>query len=193
MYKLSNYYKTQDVWTLFLISAFPLHVWTLLLGFQDISWLAERTNFFDALSVISYGLVFALFESLLLLVVVLLLGLLISTKWGRSLRVGMLGMMVTCLSLISMISQLYYLMGWSFSEQVIEFLTQTNHPLWWVYGVSLAAIFVLFAPSVYILFSKKLLSIWEAIADRLSLLMIMYLLFDLFAVCIVIYRNVSGA
>ena len=74
MYKLSNYYKTQDVWTLFLISAFPLHVWTLLLGFQDISWLAERTNFFDALSVISYGLVFALFESLLLLVVVLLLG-----------------------------------------------------------------------------------------------------------------------
>jgi len=46
---------------LFLISAFPLHVWTLLLAFRDFSWLTERTNLWDAIGVLSYGLIYALF------------------------------------------------------------------------------------------------------------------------------------
>src|SRR3972149_6026554 len=52
---MSKQYSKKGLWTLFLMCAFPLHVWAFILSFMDFSWVAERTNTWDALGVISYG------------------------------------------------------------------------------------------------------------------------------------------
>ena len=64
-------YSKQGLWNLFLICAFPLHVWTIILAFRDFSWVTERTNSWDALGVVSYGLIFALIESVAVFLVAL--------------------------------------------------------------------------------------------------------------------------
>ena len=63
---ITQRYTRQGLWSLFLMCAFPLHAWTLILAFRDISWLTDRTNAWDAVGVTSYGLVFAFVESMVL-------------------------------------------------------------------------------------------------------------------------------
>ena len=70
----ANRYSRQGLGSLFLTCAFPLHFWALLMAFRDISWVAERTNLWDAIGVLGYGLVFALVESILIFLVLALLG-----------------------------------------------------------------------------------------------------------------------
>jgi hypothetical protein len=74
-------YTRQGLWTLFLMCALPLHIWTLILAFRDLPWLTDRTNAWDAWRV-SYGLIFA-WSSVLLFLVFLLLGMLVP-GWARS-------------------------------------------------------------------------------------------------------------
>ena len=66
-------YTRQGLWTLFLMCALPLHIWTLILAFRDLPWLTDRTNAWDAFGVMAYGLIFALAESILLFLVFLVL------------------------------------------------------------------------------------------------------------------------
>src|SRR5512141_1446140 len=71
-------YTRQGLWSLFLMCAFPLHVWALILAFRDVSWVTERTNSWDAVGVVAYGLLFTLVESVLVFGIMTLLGFLIS-------------------------------------------------------------------------------------------------------------------
>lgn len=71
---LKQYYSKQEVWTLFLISAFPIHVWTYILFFWDFSWIEERSGTWNAIGVGAYALVIALIESVFVLLVALVLG-----------------------------------------------------------------------------------------------------------------------
>lgn len=179
---------------LFLISAFPLHVWTLLLAFRDISWLTERTNLWDAIGVLSYGLMYALLESIAIYVLVLLLGFLITPFWSIKQRVAALGLSITLVSLIAIVGQLYYMQGWALSDSFLAFLAQSGHPLRWLYGITIALILlVVVLPVVSVFRSSQTIKIWSEITDRITLLMIMYLPLDFAALCIVVYRNVQGA
>jgi hypothetical protein len=67
---ISKYYQKKGLWLLFSATAFLIHVWAILLIFQDLSWLAERTNMWDAIGVGAYGLVLALVESVFLFLIV---------------------------------------------------------------------------------------------------------------------------
>jgi hypothetical protein len=191
---MSKYYKKTDLWTLFLISAFPLHVWTLLLAFRDISWLTERTNLWDAVGVLSYGLIYALFESVAIYVIILLLGFLITPFWSIKQRVTALGLSITMVSLVAIVGQLYYMQGWTLSDPLIAFLAQTGHPLRWLYGTAIAVILLVVVLPILLVFrSPRTITVWNEITDRISLLMTMYLPLDFAALCIVVYRNVQGA
>jgi hypothetical protein len=97
---MKQYYSKQAFGSLFLMYVFPLHLWTLLLAFRDISWVAERTNFGDAIGVVSYGMVFAFLESLLIFV----------------------------LSLWAMTSQLYGLQAWNNPNTITTLAAGSTHP-----------------------------------------------------------------
>ena len=71
---ITRRYSRQGLWSLFLTCAFPLHFWTLILVFRDISWLTDRTNAWDAIGVASYGMIFAFTESVVIFLVAALLG-----------------------------------------------------------------------------------------------------------------------
>lgn len=188
---LNHRYSKQGLWSLFLMCAFPLHAWTLILVFRDISWMTERTNAWDALGVGSYALIFAFVESLALFIVTALLGFLVSTAWDKERRVALLTILILVLSLWAMLSQLYFLANFQVPDSFISAMAQTARPLRSLYVILLAVIVpTVAAPAWLALRSDKTLRFVNALIERLSLLSAFYLFFDVIGLVIVIIRNI---
>lgn len=186
----NKYYSKQGLWLLFLICALPLHIWTLFLGFRDFDWVTARTNSWDAVGVVSYGLIFTFFESLIIFAITTLLGLLVSKKWDEKKRLALMGTLVIVLSLWSIFNQTYFIRAVQLSEQFISFYIGTGRPLVALYITALLFVSISVAlPTYAILTSSKVeKSILEGF-DRLSTLMIFYLVFDVAALVIILIRN----
>lgn len=175
---------------MFLLCAFPLHLWTLFLAFRDISWLWERTNLFDAIGTLSYALVFAFVESLLVFGITVLAGYLISSRWSEEQRIILLGTFVWVLALWSIFFQYANLQEWNLSAGMLTMIAGSGHPLRNLYILALLIVLPsVIVPSALVLFSEKFFQFLMDLQDRLSLLTMVYLFFDAFALCIVIYRN----
>jgi hypothetical protein len=186
-----NYYSKQGLWSLFLICAFPLHFWTIILIFNDAAWIAKRSTAWDSVGVASYGLVFGFIESWLLFFMTGLLGFLISTKWNEERRVAVMSALVAVLSLWAMIGQLYFFLNTPLPESWVLFFASVGHPLRFLYG----AVFVLVLPTVTIptmllLKFEKPLKFVSAAIEKITLLVTFYLFFDFIGLIILIVRNV---
>ena len=188
---MKKFYSKQDLWSLFLMCAFPLHLWTLLLAFRDVSWVAERTNFADAIGVVSYGMIFAFLESLLLFLFAVLLGMLIPVRWGNGKRLSIISMLVFMLTLWAMISQLYMLQNWGIPRALLAFLVESAHPLRNIFLIAL--VFVTpsaVLPVLMVYRSNKALETISDMIGRISLLTMFYLLLDFMALIVVLFRNI---
>lgn len=187
---MSRRYTRQGLWSLFLMCALPLHVWTMILAFRDLSWVADRTNAWDAVGVLSYGLVFALVESLLVFGVVALLGFLVSGHWAPRWRISLLTVLVLVLSLWAIAEQLYFLLNLSFPTVIVDFLMHTAHPFRVLQAGVVGLVSVTFLlPTVLMLRSGKAIRFVEGLIERLSLLTMFYLVFDVAGLVIVLIRN----
>ncbi|MFN8434532.1 MAG: hypothetical protein U0V18_10945 [Anaerolineales bacterium] len=186
----NKFYSKQGLWTLFLICALPLHIWTLFLGFRDFDWVTARTNSWDAVGVISYGLLFTFFESLIIFATTALLGFLISRKWDEKKRVALLGTLILILSLWSIVNQTYFIRTMQFPEQLSGFYVNTGRPLVALYLTAFLIVSIsVVIPAYAILVSQKVEKIvWEGF-DRFSTLMILYLVFDVISLTIIFIRN----
>ena len=186
-----KHYSKQGLWSLFLVCAFPFHLWTIILAFRDFSWVTERTNSWDAVGVLSYGLIFAFIESVAVFLVTVLLGYLVSKKWSEDRRNALLGNLVMIASLWAMVSYLFFILEVSIPRQTIEFLVNLKHPLRFLYAISLILVgLTVTLPTYFILRSDKLLGFLKGLFERLSLLTLFYLFFDIVGLIIVIIRNV---
>ena len=184
-------YSKQGLWFLFLICAFPLHVWTIILAFRDFSWVTERTNSWDAIGVISYGLIFAFVESIFVFLVAVLLGFFVSKKWNEDRRIALIGLMVLITSLWAVLGYLYFMQNVSFPGETILFMASLAHPLRFLYAVSLALVIpTVVLPAFLVLRSEKFLQGLQGFFERLSLLTQFYLVFDFVGLVIVIIRNI---
>lgn len=184
-------YSKQGLWSLFLMCAFPLHLWTLLLAFRDLSWLTDRTNAWDAAGVASYGVVFAFIESLILFLAFALLGFLIARRWDQETRLALLSVLVLILSLWAIFSQLYFLLNLSFPVPIVRFFVQIPHPLRVLYLVAVIIVApTILIPALLVLHSNKAVQFMGGLIDRLSLLTTVYLFFDVVGLVIVIIRNI---
>lgn len=184
-------YSKQGLWALFLICAFPLHVWTIILAFRDFSWVSERTNSWDAIGVVSYGLVFAFFESVLVFLIAILLGFLVSRKWSEDRRLTLVGSLVFITSLWAMASYLFFMLNVSIPGDTLAFLAGLSHPLRFLYAFGLVVVVpTVLIPAYLILRSDKALKGMQSFFERLSLLTMFYLFFDVVGLVIVIVRNV---
>jgi len=189
---ITRRYSRQGLWSLFLTCAFPLHFWTLILVFRDISWLTERTNAWDAIGVASYGMIFAFTESVVIFVVAALLGFLTPKRWETDRRIAFLGLLILIASVWGMIGQLLFLWNIFLPEQAIQFLRNSSHPLRIIYAVCLTVVTPTVLLPVYgFIRSNKAVKIMQNIMERLSLLTMFYLFFDLLALMIVIIRNIG--
>jgi hypothetical protein len=150
----------------------------------------ERTNAWDAVGVASYGMLFALVESLLAFLVVVLLGLVTPRYWDDDRRIAFLSLLFLITAVWGMISQLLFIWNIQLPSQTMEFLVRSGHPLRWLYGGSLAIVLATVLLPVYLFFgSSKFSLLVQDFTDRLSVLTIFYLLFDLAGLTIVIVRN----
>lgn len=184
-------YSKQGLWTLFLICAFPLHVWTIVLAFRDFSWVTDRTNSWDAIGVVSYGLIFAFIESALVFLVAILLGFLVSRKWSEDRRIALVGSLVFVTSLWAIISYLFFMLNISIPGKTVLFFTSLAHPLRFLYAISLALVGTTVAlPAYLVLRSDNFLRGIRGFFERISTLTLFYLFFDFLGLVIVIIRNV---
>jgi hypothetical protein len=183
-------YTRQGLWSLFLMCALPLHAWALLLAFRDLSWLTDRTNAWDAVGVLCYGLLFALIESLLLFVVTALLGLLIPRRWEPERRTALLSVLVLVLCVWAMLGQLFFLTNARLPEGLIAFLVRSGHPLRIMYPAIVVLVGVSFVlPAWAVMRSARGLQAAGGLIERLGLLAMLYLVFDAAALVIVVIRN----
>ena len=187
---IMSQYSRQGLWTLFLMCAFPLHFWTLLLAFRDISWVSERTNIWDAIGVVSYGLFFAFLESVAIFVIVALLGLLLPKKWDLNRRISLLAFLILITAVWAMISQLLFIWNVSLPAGAIEYLRNSDHPVRITYAVLLMVITpTVLLPAYSLVRTSKAVVVMQNLMERLSLLTMFYLFFDALGVIVILVRN----
>jgi hypothetical protein len=185
-------YSKTGLWRLFVATAFPLHLWAIILILMDISWVAERTNYWDAVGVAAYGLMFILFESVLIWVVLILIGLILPRKWPERKRTVLLGVLVLVTALWAMFGQSYFLLEWSFPQNIIQFMARQSHPLRFLYaGYFVVTGFTVMLAAYLAIFSDKFQGAFIGLIERLSVLMGLYIFLDVVSIIIVITRNLG--
>jgi hypothetical protein len=184
------YYRKSDLWTLFLMAAFPTHVWTIIIVLSDIEWVSERTNLWDAVGVGAYGLIVAAIESVFVFVLATALGFLISRYWSRSARVSLLTALVILVALWAIFEQLFLVLPIHIPDFLFNFLVHSGHPLRYIYLASIFFSVGTVLPLCYVILRFKMArTIMEKIIERLSILTLLYLVLDAGAVVIVLMRN----
>jgi len=187
----SPLYTKQGLWSLFLMCVLPLHFWTLILAFRDLSWLIDRSNLWDAITVASYGMVFAFVESMLIFLIAILLGFLIPKYWDYQHRTALLSILVIITALWAMVDQLFALLNVSLPGGLLYFIAQQGHPLRVLYIIALLLVApTVLIPTCLILKSDKVFKMVRGLIDRFTLLAAFYLLFDVIGLIIVVIRNV---
>ena len=152
---------------------------------------AKRTNFWDAIGVVSYGMLFAFFESLLLFLFAFLLGILIPAKWGRDKWLAITSLLVFVLALWAMATQLHGLQVWYIPNEIPMLTTNTAHPLRNIYMIAIAFVIpTVILPILTVCRSEKTLAKILDVVDRVSLLTMFYLVLDFVALIIVMIRNI---
>jgi hypothetical protein len=184
------WYSRQGLWSLFLVCAFPLHVWTILLAFRDFSWVAERTQPWDAIGVLAYALVFAFVESLVVFLVAVLLGFLLPRRWEPGKRIALLSILVLVTSVWAMLGQLFFLWNLSLPSAAIQLLAQNAHPLRVLYaGFLVLVVPTVLVPIYLVLRSEGTTRVILNLVDRLSTLSSIYLFLDAASLVVVVIRN----
>jgi hypothetical protein len=176
---ITGRYTKQGLWSLFLMSVFPQHLWTLILAFRDVSWLISRTNLWDAIGNISYALIYAFLESLVIFCVLALLGLFLPKQWEANRRSAFMTLLLFTADI------------W-LPFPMLQLIADTGRPLVMLYLISLAIVVpTVTLPVIVFMRSKKALPSLLDIIDRLSLLSMLYLFLDLVGLVIVLIRNIS--
>jgi hypothetical protein len=183
-------YTRKGLWSLFLITAFPIHLWAIILVFDDFSWVADRTNTWDAVGVGAYGLLYAFIESLIVFPIVVLLGLLLPHRWSQERRLGALSVGILGTALCAILAQRNFLPKLGLAQILGPLLMSSGHPLWILYGLAILLMGLLVFLPVYLVSSSQRLTSWTSnLMERLALLTTFYLFFDLVALVVVIGRN----
>ena len=185
-----NRYSRAGLWSLFLICAFPLHLWTIILALKDFSWVAERSTAWDAIGALSYGLVFAFLESTVIFLAVALLGFLIPRQWDERKRIALLSVLVLVTGFWAIAGQIYFLWNLSLPQQAILLLSRSSHPLRILYALALVLVVpTVLVPTWLMLRSAQSIRFFMGISERLSLLASLYLVFDALGLLVVLIRN----
>lgn len=187
-----NRYSWRGLWLLFLVTAFPIHLWTIILGLRDFSWVAERTNAWDAVGVVAYGMVFAFFESVIVFALVAVLGFLLPKQWKEDKRIAFMSLLILVVAIWAIIGQLFFLLGISLPTTIVQFFAASSHPLRLLYaGIVILVSLTVLIPVYILLRSEKLVNAVQSLIERLALLSAIYLFFDVIGLFIIIIRNLT--
>lgn len=183
-----------DIFTLFLIVSFPIHLWSIFLIFQDFQWVMERTvSLWDAVGYASYSLAIALVESILISLLLFLSGFLLPKQWNIKQILSVLGILIFVISFWAIINQLYFFYGPTWSSKFQDLFIASEHPVRWYYVFVTSIIGLVLtlvaAPIFFTSRGQKLSKITGEIFDRIIILSAIYIFLDFIGIIIVIVRN----
>lgn len=160
----------------FAVCTIPVHVWLVINFLDQAKGIMIRVSTWDFVGVVSYNLAFALLESFLLFVAVLVLAFILPARVFRSKFVALSSVIIILAT------------GWFIYLQYNdELIADRQVKLLAIWIISLfLAIGVLF---ILVHRSMKLETSIQALAQRLAVLAALYVLIDLVAVVIVVLRN----
>ena len=189
----SSYFSRKQIWTLFLISLVPVHIWTILMLFRDYSWVVEDFSLDIYLGYVGYALVIAFVESLIAAVALLLVGLLISKKWPESKRIVLHGVVLLSVSLWAAGNQIFFLLleeppVW-FSWFMLRVPYHQSLVYYSLVGMVVASVGL---PVFLVLRFQKVENALVQLVDRLTVLAVFYLGLDLLGFLFVAYRLIKG-
>lgn len=168
---------------LFLVITVPLHVWPVVYSLHVLTIYSESYT----VGLLSYSLVTALMESLLVFMALMLISFLVPRRWREETLVVQLGTLfyVAAFWLISI--QVYRLMDLQeirMIKRIYLHVTRLD-----AYGI-FAILFSFAAPLVLVTKVDGVKSVVFRMMDKISILASLYLMFDGIALLIAIFRNV---
>ena len=185
-------FDRSDWFKLFLVCAFPLHLWTILMVFRDVNWVAERTTSWDAVGFSGYALFYTLIESLLLFGFIALLGFIIPKNWNLTLRFVVLSLVAFILAGWSIMEQLILIVFWGWLRHLADTLTFLFTSPWSAYVIFAGLIVI--SVTVPLLLLRKYPGLQEkvySVLERLTLLSGLYLFIDVIGMVIILIRNIK--
>lgn len=185
---------------LFILVAFPIHIWSIFQTFNNVAWVANRTRWWDALGYSAYSLMYALIESFLIFLVALPIFFML--KQNRTPEKALAVTAMTYFALVAL---------WVFRAIMINntgdefFLDRYLNNLadegkWrkrYRYGAFLLASGLLGLPVALAAFlsnrSEKIDGFVLSLVERVEILMYFLLFLDVVGIILVIIRNIQGA
>jgi hypothetical protein len=188
-------FNIKQLLNLFLLCAFPIHLWTILVVLHDVEWISRRTNLWDAVGVGAYALLYALLESIAYFVFIFFIGLILPWRWENNKVFAHLGYIALWIPLWPILTQLYGYKDHAEPNFLAEWLISTGHPLWFLAaGLGLLIIILngsLVVPIYLINHKQRAEEKINRFLGRISLLSALYIFVDVVSVVILIIRNYS--
>jgi hypothetical protein len=183
-------FTRKGLFQLFMVCVFPIHAWALLMGFRDFSWVAQRTDIWDAFGLLSYSMVFALVETTGIFFIILMCGFLMPNRIDREKRLALLGTAFLLVAFWAILGQVYSWMRTPLPGWLLLLLQQTNHPFRYLWGavfllVGTSAVLPLLLISKRENFKRTMIEIF----DRISTVSALYIFFDILGIIIIVIRN----
>ena len=185
----------KDLFTLFLMVIFPVHLWSFFASLYNMETVVTRsTSVFDGVGYAAYALLYALFESTLLFLLMAVLGTLLPRRWPAEVKLVQLSLLSWVISLWAAFGQFYRYRLYGWLKAPIDYLF-----LWLSYrrmfnsvllGLILGFIIISVALPIWLLRRRpEMKSWWLKVFDKVSILSMFYLMLDLCALLVVVFRN----
>ncbi len=165
-------FSSDDLLHLFVFCAFPIHIWTFANMFRDVPSWALYMRYWELISTVAYTLAFALFETLIILLPLIVLGMLIPRRWVSSRFIPWAGVMLVEGTIAAIAFQIA-IMNHSPKKYLVIGIGL-------MFGIS----------SILVIRHPKIGEILRSIAKRLVVLSFLYIFLDVVGLVIVIARNV---
>ena len=164
-------FTSQEITQIFVYCAFPIHVWTIINMLRDVPPWGIYMRSVELISTVAYTLSFALFETLIVFLPVILIGLIVPKRWIKDKFVPLSSVLLIELTLMTIVLQFFI------KERLPKRILLLSYlPL---IGFSIVAVFKF----------PKIKDLVSSLANRLSLLSFIYIFFDIIGLLIVIVRN----
>lgn len=185
---------------LFILIAFPIHIWSIFQTFNNVAWVATRTRWWDALGYSAYAMMYALIESFLIFLVAVPIFFML--KKNRSAEKALAVTAMTYLVIVAlwifraiMINKTGY--EFFLDRYINDLADEGKWRLRYRYGAVLLASGLLGLPVALTAFltnrSEKIGRGVRSLIDRIEILMYLILFLDVVGIILVIVRNIQGA
>jgi hypothetical protein len=168
----------QDLLPVFGTVLFPVFSWSIIWFFQKMPGWQPFLSIWDILSILAYGLAFALLESLAVLGLVLILAAILPARVLRAHFVPLGSTLVLGLTFWAIVFQLIF-------DPVINYWSGGEFALWF----GMALVFIILT-MLLVHRSGQIQGIVTALADRLTVFVYLYVFLGLLGVVVVAVRNI---